>query len=292
MLIAEYPFETKKYQLQNGHCLSYIELSPPDVQDKKTIVFFHGNPTWSYFFRHAVSHFSKTHRVIAFDHLGMGLSDKPQDFNYTLANHITHAAELLQFLNIQGATFVMHDWGGAIGHGVALSNPSLAGGLVSMNTAAFLSKRIPFTIALCKIPILGEWFIRCFNGFAWPATFMATCKPMSKEVKQGYLFPYQNYHDRIGTSRFVQDIPLHSNHQSFGTLAEIEKGLPRLYSLPKVFIWGEKDFCFTTHFLYRFCQFFPNAKSYILKEAGHYLLEDERERVIALIEEYLHEYRR
>ncbi len=64
-------------------------------------------------------------------------------------------------------------------------------------------------LASIKIPILGELLVRGFNGFAFPATFMAVSKKMKDSVKQGFLAPYGNWHDRIATHRFVQDIPLH-----------------------------------------------------------------------------------
>ncbi len=293
MLIHQYPFNPERFKLSSGYELSYISLNA-ERGDHETspIVMLHGNPTWSYYYRHVLQYFKATHQVVAIDHLGMGLSDKPQKYHYSLVNHIHNVIEILDHLNIKKATFIMHDWGGAIGHGVALKRPDLVGAMVSMNTAAFLSKRIPWRIALCKIPFLGEWLVRTFNAFALPATFMAVKKKLSKEVRHSYLLPYNNYQNRIATARFVQDIPLHPSHPTYSTLQEIEKGLPRLNSLPKIFIWGEKDFCFTPHFLYRFTQIFPNAKSTIFPDAGHYLLEDKRDEVIKVIEEFLNEYRR
>jgi cis-3-alkyl-4-acyloxetan-2-one decarboxylase len=72
----------------------------------------HGNPTWSYFFRHLISGLRATHRVIALDHLGCGLSDKPSDYPYVLANHINNLERLLEYLRIDSCSLVVHDWGG------------------------------------------------------------------------------------------------------------------------------------------------------------------------------------
>lgn len=288
---VEYPFTPKKYQISNGYNLSYIEQGTKNAATQ-SVVLLHGNPTWSYYYRHLISALSHDHHVIAPDHIGMGLSDKPDSYDYCLQNHINNTIELLDSLQLKNVTLVVHDWGGAIGHGIAIKRPELVGAIVSMNTAAFTSLRIPFRIGICKLPIIGEWMVRRFNAFAWPATFMAVKTPLSKEVKKAYLAPYDNYRNRIATSRFVRDIPLHKGHKSYLILKEIEDKLPSLVNLPKIYIWGEKDFCFTTHFLYRFTHFFPKAKCYIFADAGHYVLEDKREQVISIIQEFLNEYRR
>lgn len=289
--LKDYPFTPKRFSLKEGYQLSFIEEGTK-TSEKPPLVMLHGNPTWSYYYRHLISHFSNTHQVIAPDHLGMGLSDKPQDYRYTLEKRIAHIEELLDSLNLKNTTLIVHDWGGAIGHGLAVKRPDLVGAIISLNTGAFTSLRIPFRIAILKAPILGPWLIRAFNAFAYPATFMAVETKLSKEVKEGFLHPYKNFHDRVAISAFVQDIPLHPKHPSYACLKNIEEKLPSLEKLPKIFIWGEKDFCFSTHFLYRFTHFFPLAKSYIFPDAGHYVLEDKKEEVKVIIQEFLDEYRR
>ena len=103
--------------------------------------------------------------------------------------------------------------------------------IVILNTAAFTSEHIPARINICKTPVLGEFFIRQFNGFAYPATFMAVTKKLPKEIKDGYLYPYDNYHNRIATAKFVQDIPMNEKHPSYKTLRDIEEALPNIILL-------------------------------------------------------------
>ena len=108
---------------------------------------------------------------------------------------------------------------------------------------------------------------------------MAVEKKLSPLVKKGYLFPYNNYNNRIATARFVKDIPLTKDHPSYDKLLDIESKL-RTLTCPKLFLWGAKDFCFTTNFLNKWKEFYPEAKSVIYQEGGHYILEDEKDNVI------------
>ena len=122
----------------------------------------------------------KNYRVIVPDHIGAGLSSKPQDYSYRLENHIKNLEALLKHLNVADYSLVVHDWGGAIGIGNAINDPSKLKSLVILNTAAFTSSFISRRIDFCRIPYFGEWIIRTFNAFAWPATFMAVTKKKAK----------------------------------------------------------------------------------------------------------------
>lgn len=271
----EYPFLSNFFEI-SGNKLHYL-----DEGEGPVVVLVHGNPTWSYYYRNVVKELSSFCRVIAIDHIGCGLSDKPQDYQYTLENHINNLASLLETLNVKEFSLVVHDWGGAIGFGVAAKNPEMLKSAVVLNTAAFRSTKIPFRISLCKIPVLGEFIVRGFNGFAWPATFMAVEKPLSKEVKEGLLKPYNSWANRIATHRFVQDIPLNDRHVSYNTLLKVENGLQEFIKrkIPLMILWGGKDFCFNDSFYKRWLEFFPEALTKYYEDGGHYILEDKWEEI-------------
>lgn len=274
----EYPFKPKRLRLKNGHEISYLDEGQGPV-----ILMLHGNPTWSFYYRNLVKHFAPNHRVIVPDHLGMGLSDQPQDFSYQLHQHVAHVEELLDALNIEKFSLIVHDWGGAIGFGVATLRPQAVERAVILNTAAFnAAEWIPKRIALCRAPLIGEPLVRGLNGFALPATFMTTVRPLSKMVRQAYLAPYSNWSARVAVARFVQDIPLNTYHPSYETLAAIEAALPAL-DFPKLILWGEKDFCFDMRFFERWKKIYPEAESLVLP-AGHYVLEDMPEQCAEAIE--------
>lgn len=279
----EYPFTPKTLKLKSGHTLSYVDEGSGPV-----VVMAHGNPTWSFYYRNVIKELKNNYRVIVPDHIGCGLSEKPQDYDYTLENHISNLEELIDNLKISDFNIIVHDWGGAIGMGLATRRPKNLKKAVILNTAAFTSDLIPKSINLCKNPFFGEWMVRKFNAFAWPATFMATNKGLSKEVKEGYLLPYDNYKNRIATARFVKDIPMTEKHPSWNTLKAIEDNLSKL-ECPKIILWGEKDFCFNMNFYKRWTEIFPSAKAKVYKNAGHYVLEDAKDEITKDISNFLSE---
>src|ERR1700730_8910289 len=100
----------------------------------------HGYPTWSFFYRHLIEALRHSYRVIVPDHIGCGLSDKPDDspYDYTLASRVDDLEFLLDRLGLdRDLTLVMHDWGGIIGMTFAARHRERVARLVVSNTAAF-----------------------------------------------------------------------------------------------------------------------------------------------------------
>ncbi len=264
----------------SGHRLHYIDEGKGPV-----IVMVHGNPTWSFYFRHIIALLAKKHRVIAIDHMGCGLSDKPQEYPYTLEQHIGNLQDLLQTLEIARYSLVVHDWGGAIGLGCAVRAPEKIDRIAVLNTAAFHSSRIPLRIRICRWPWIGALLVRGLNGFAWPARFMAVEKPLAREVARAYLAPYNSWRNRVAIHGFVRDIPLDSRHTSYAALVEVEKGLEvlRARQIPLILLWGGRDFCFNDAFYQEWCERFPLAERHYFPDGGHYVLEDELSQIAPLL---------
>jgi len=277
-----YPFDENFVDI-DGLKYHYI-----DEGEGEPVVMLHGNPTWSFYYRHLIFGLRGTCRTIVPDHIGCGLSDKPQNYNYTLVNHINNLEVLLEKLQVKNVTLVLHDWGGAIGMGWAVRHPELVKRVVVLNTAAFILPFLPFRINICRVPIFGDVAIRCFNAFAGMAIYMACNKRgrMTPEVKAGYLAPYNSYANRIATLRFVQDIPMGLSDASYPVVKNIERELWRFKDKPMLIIWGEKDFCFNKYFLKRWRTFFPAAKVLTIADAGHYVVEDAWERILPSIKDF------
>src|SRR5207244_372547 len=133
------------------------------------IVCVHGNPTWSFFFRDLIRGLRDEYRVIAPDHLGCGLSDKPDEsrYDYRLASRMDDLAALIDHVAPgQRVTLVVHDWGGMIGLAWASRQPERLARLVVLNTAAFAlppGKKLPWQIALARNPLVGSILVRGFN---------------------------------------------------------------------------------------------------------------------------------
>lgn len=271
-----YPFASNWLEL-DGLRYHYLDEG---LRDAPPVVLLHGNPTWSFYYRHLIPPLSQTHRVIVPDHMGCGLSDKPQDYPYTLAQHIKNLERLLAHLALERVSLVLHDWGGVIGMGYAMRHPEKIARLVIFNTAAFVLPLIPKRIRICRPNLFGSIIVRGLNAFARLATFMAVNRPMSPEVRRGYLAPYNNWRNRIAIHRFVQDIPLETDHPTRPLLVEIEASLAQFRHHPMLIIWGAKDFCFTERdFLAEWRKRFPEAEHHVLQDAGHYVVEDAHERI-------------
>ncbi len=120
-----------------------------------TVLMVHGNPAWSFHWRNLIAGLQGGCRLVAPDHIGCGLSDKPSDYPYRLGQHIDNLVELVERLDLRDVTLVAQDWGGAIGVGAALRLRERFSRLVLMNTAAFRSRRIPARIRICRTPLIG-----------------------------------------------------------------------------------------------------------------------------------------
>ena len=279
-----YPFESNFLDL-DGTRYHYLDEGP---RDAPPVVMLHGNPTWSFYYRNLVKPLSQTHRVIVPDHVGCGLSDKPQNYAYTLAQHIKNVERLVEHLVLPPFALVVHDWGGVIGMGYATRHPEHVTRLIIFNTAAFVLRKLPLRILMCRPNFFGGLLVRGLNGFAGLATWQGVAKPMSSQVRAGLLAPYNNWPNRIAIHRFVQDIPWEEDHPTLPLLTEIDENLARLQEHPMLIIWGAQDFVFTkADFFAEFQRRFPQAETHVFEDAGHYVVEDAADRIVPLVSSFL-----
>ena len=281
----QYPFESNWRRLTpDGPRYHYL-----DEGDGLPLLMVHGNPTWSFYYRRLVQEFSNRYRVIVPDHLGCGLSDKPQHGTYTLQAHIDRLVDLIDDLDLRDITVFGHDWGGAIGLGAALARPDRVSRFVLFNTGAFPPPFIPWRIRACRIPILGKIAVQGFNLFSRAALQMAVQNRSSldRETKAGLLAPYDCWRHRIAVYRFVQDIPAATNHPTWDALVNIETNLNRFADLPCQLIWGMRDWCFRPSCLEKLIALFPNCTVKRIPDAGHWVVEEAHEEIVDCLEEFL-----
>ena len=290
MNLPGYPFTPKQFQPRPGLSMSYLDEGP---RDGEVVVMLHGNPSWSYYWRTLVSGLSDKYRCIVPDHIGMGFSDKPDDadYDYTLQSRVDDVEALLKHLGITGpVTLAVHDWGGMIGFGWALSHAAQVKRLVVTNTAAFplpQAKPMPWQIALGRDWKFGALIIRAFNAFSSGASYLGVERRMPADVRRAYASPYNNWKNRISTVRFMQDIPLGPQDKAWPLLEEAGRRLPEFADRPAFLGWGLKDFVFDKHFLAGFRAALPNAEVHAYDDAGHYVLEDKHETLVPLIRDFL-----
>jgi haloalkane dehalogenase len=290
-----YPFDSHYWELPTGgrelerRRIHYVDQGRATERQGLTCLFVHGNPTWSFYWRHLIQGLQGTCRCVAVDHLGCGLSDKPQQADYTLQQHTANLVDLIDGLDLQRVVLVAHDWGGAIGLGAAIARPARFAGIVLLNTGAFPPPYIPRRIQACRVPWLGTWAIRGLNAFALAAVTMATERSggLDPVVKDGLLAPYHDWETRVAIDAFVKDIPWRSSHPTYPVLEAVELGLSQLSKLPIQLIWGMRDWCFTPACLRRFQTHFPTASTLEIPTAGHYVVEDAPDQVLGAIAHFL-----
>jgi haloalkane dehalogenase len=230
------------------------------------------------------------------DHIGMGLSDKPDDrhhdYTYTLARRVRDLEALLDRLGVDaGITLIGHDWGGMIGLAYAVRHLERVERIVVFNTAAFHlpeGKQFPWQLGLVRVPWLGAVLVRGLNGFCRSAT--RTCvvrRRMPAKVRKAYMAPYSSWRNRLAVLRFVQDIPLRPGDRAYDLVTEVQDNLSRFSSTPTLICWGMKDFIFDSDILDRWIEIWPHAEVHRFEDAGHYLLEDAGEEVAAIVRRFL-----
>ena len=281
-----YPFASHEFD-RNGLRLHYL-----DEGAGAPVVMLHGNPTWSFYYRELVRALRNSHRCIAPDHLGMGLSDKPGDssYSYCLQSRVDDLEALLDHLQLtENLTLVVHDWGGMIGLAYASRQLDRVKRLIVLNTACGLlppAKRFPWQLWLTRTP-LGALLVRGANAFVVGTARIGTKRGMTREVRAAYVAPYDSWANRIATLRFVQDIPLRPGDPSYALVDEVQRGLARFAEMPTLICWGEQDIVFDHYFLSQWREAFPHAKVHTFADAGHYVLEDAHERIVPLVREFL-----
>ncbi|QDA57490.1 alpha/beta fold hydrolase [Thermomonas aquatica] len=291
----DYPFQPQRFDVRPGIAMSFLDEGP---RDGEVIVMLHGNPSWSFYWRHLVAGLRDKYRCIVPDHVGMGLSDRPDDaasaqprYDYTLQSRIDDVDALLKHLGIDGpVTLAVHDWGGMIGFGWALRDPARIKRLVITNTASFplpQAKRFPKRLAMGRDSRLGGWLIRRFNLFARGAAWFGTERALSKPVREAYAGVYDGWDNAIGTQRFMQDIPLHAGDRAWPLVQAAAAALPGYSDRPVFIGWGLRDFVFDVHFLDGFRKALPRAIVRDFDDAGHYVLEDKHEVLVPAIRRFL-----
>ncbi len=283
---ALYPFESRYLDLPASETsadvvrMHYVEQGDP--QAEQTVLCVHGNPTWSFTFRQVLQQVGSHARVIAVDHIGCGLSDKPQRYSYTLQRHVGNLARLIEQLDLKRVTLLVHDWGGAIGVGAALKALARVDKFVLLNTALFPPPYIPWRIAACRLPGFGPFAMRRLNLFARAALTMTLNRlpTLPPAVAAGLLAPYHDWNSRVAIARFVQDIPRRKSQATWQLLSSIEQSSELFADRPMRIVWGMKDWCFRVECLDRLTQLFPQAQVQRLEDVGHYVMEEAAGEVI------------
>lgn len=271
----EYPFRSNYFQV-NGHRLHYIDEGKGSI-----LLFVHGTPSWSFDFRNVIQGLSNNFRCLAIDHIGFGLSDKPEVYDYSSINHSKTLEKFIIEKDLKDITLVLHDFGGPIGLNFAINNPGRIDKIIILNSWLWSSERDPEFIKFSKIlksPLLPFLYRRLnFSPrFILPKSFGE--KKLSKKLLKQYTRPFKNSKQRNGALAFAKSL---LNDQSWFEKLWNERSA--ITGKPVLFIWGMKDPVITPKYLSKFESGFPGSTTVRLETSGHFPQEEASEEVTRAI---------
>jgi haloalkane dehalogenase len=269
-----FPFESRWFDSSVGP-VHYV-----DEGAGRPVLMCHGNPDWSFLYRHVINGLRDSFRCVAVDYPGFGLSEHPQSYGYTPAEHAGVIGELVDHLNLTDAVVMGSDWGGPIGLDVASRRPERVAGLVMGNTwfwPAEAGMRV-FSRALGSAP--SQWLIVHRNAFVRPLMTSSIRRGLSALEVAHYLDVLPTPESRRGAAEFPRQI-IGSGPWLEELEARVRANLP---DKPTVLIFGRKDAGLGTRAISRRWQeTFPHATLVELPDAGHYIQEDAPEEIVAAV---------
>lgn len=275
-----HPFVPRSFATDDG-VLRYLDEGAGDP-----VLLVHGTPSWSFEWRHAIAALRAHHRVIAPDHLGFGLSDKPAGATYRPEDHARRLQALVRRLDLRHVTLVVHDFGGPIGLGLLREDAARIDRIVVVNSWAWPHGDIPRIRRLSRLvrSWLGRWLYLGLNASPrWlvPASF-ADRSRLPAEIHAHYLGPFAEPGTR--TAPWVLGCELAGSDPYYATLWSLREVIA---ARPLHLVWGMDDPAFGADYLERWIAAFPRADVTRLPGVGHFPQEEAPAELLAAIERAL-----
>jgi haloalkane dehalogenase len=276
--LPDFPFESH-YRSYDGLRLAHLDegSGPP-------VVFFHGEPTWSFLWRHVIGPVRDAgYRCIAPDLPGFGRSDKPTDLDwYSYDRHVAAVAPLLEELDLRDATVVVHDWGGPIGLRLAVEHPDRVARIVVLDTGLFTGHQ----------KMTEAWLQ--FRGFVertedLPVGFLVrgACKrDPGDAVIAAYDAPFPSPPSKAGARAFPLMLPTTPEMPGAAAGQRVLDAL-RSDTRPKLVLWADSDPVLPLETGRRFAGVLGTDVAHVIADASHFLQEDAGPEIGRLIAEWL-----
>lgn len=274
-----FPFESHFADV-GGAQVHYI-----DEGEGPVFLCLHGNPTWSFLYRHIVRGLRDQFRCIAVDYPGFGLSAPPVGYRYTIAEHARVVEGFVEHLDLREVTLMVQDWGGPIGFWVATRHPERFRAFVIGNTWAW--------------PISGdrtvEWFSKTL-GSAGPGGLLVRRadiftnvfmrggirrKKLTADERFMYKRPHPTAESRVPVHVMPREIVAARD-----LLTEVADGLAQVADKPALIVWGDKDPAFREPQRLRWERTFPTHRTEILRGASHFIQEDAPDAIVDAIKRW------
>jgi len=275
----QFPFVSRFVELE-GNTVHYV-----DEGSGPTILFLHGNPTWSFVYRDAIAALTDEYRCVALDYPGFGLSTARPGYRSLPEDHARVVVAFLDRLDLSRVTLAVQDWGGPIGMFAAAQRPARIARFVIGNTWAWPvngDRHFSMFSSLMGGPpgrLLSERF-NLFVNVMIPKGHHRR-KVTAAEMGQ-YRAALATRERRRATATFPRQI-IHGRQ----FLAEVEAGLAGLTDRPALIVWGDADIAFRDSERRRWETIFPDHRTVTLAGAGHYVQSDAAGEYSAAIRSWL-----
>jgi haloalkane dehalogenase len=261
--------------------LAYIDEGP---REASPVLLMHGEPSWSYLYRHFIPRLSARHRVLAPDLIGFGRSDKPVEASaYSYESHVAWMSEWLTELDLKGITLFCQDWGGLIGLRLVAAFPDRFARVIVANTA------LPTGAGLTEG--FARWLEISQSMPVFPVgafVNMGSGRTLSEEEIAAYDAPYPDERYKTGARIFPTLVPVTPEHAS---VAENKAAWAVLESFDKPFLTAFSDGdAITRGGEAPFQARVPGATGQphtIIQGGGHFLQEDCPGEIAALIDRFI-----
>jgi len=271
---TDFPF-TSQYVEVAGSRIHYVEEGSGDP-----ILFLHGNPTSSYLWRNIIPHVTSLGRAIAPDLIGMGKSDKP-DLDYSFFDHARYIDGFIEELGLKNITFVIHDWGSALGFYYAMRHPENVKGLAFME--AILAPVPSWDVFPAQVrelfqgfrtPEVGWDMIVNQNMFVEQVLPGAVVRGLTEAEMDHYREPFQDPANRKPVWRWPNQIPIAGEPKEMvETVAAYNRWLQES-DLPKLFFYGTPGAIAPPPLVEWSKQNLKNLKTVDIGAGIHFLQED------------------
>jgi haloalkane dehalogenase len=276
--LSEFPFAPRYREVEG------LRLAHLDEGEGRPVVFFHGEPTWSYLWRKVIPPVRDGgFRCIAPDYAGFGRSDKPTEIDwYSYDRHVALVATLLEDLDLRDATAVVHDWGGPIGLRLAVEHPDRISRLAIMDTGLFTGEQ----------RMSDAW--HTFRAFVertedLPISMLvrnACARGMSDEVAAAYDAPFPTMESKAGARAFPLMLPITPDMPGAAAGKRTLEAL-RGDDRPALLLWADSDPVLPPKVGEAFAAAIGREPPRTIENASHFLQEDAGEEVGELIADWL-----
>jgi haloalkane dehalogenase len=261
-----------------------LRLAHVDEGVGAPVLFMHGEPTWSFLWRHVIGPVRDAgFRCIAPDAVGFGRSDKPTDVGwYSYDRHVELAATLLDDLDLRGATIVVHDWGGPIGLRLAAEHHERIERIVILDSGLFAVRR----------RMTDAWhafrdFVERTEDLPVGMLVRGGChSDPGESVIAAYDAPYPNAAAKAGARAFPLLIPLSPDAPAVATSQRVLDAL-REQHRPTLMLWADSDPIIPPSVGERLADALGQPPPRLIENASHFLQEDQGPLLGRLIAEWL-----